>query len=114
LVISIGIERKECKVDKLILSYYNGYEITKNGIIEIKKIIQKTPIEDLLSEKIVINGFLNCILIEIGTADNYVIFVLYDNDYPTDIIVCFPIVDNTIVKNGFKIKKIIRKVENLT
>ena len=101
-------------MDKLILGYYNGYEITENDIIEIKKFIQKTPIKNLLSEKIVINGCLKGVLSEIGTADNYLIFVLYDYDYPTDIIVCFPVVDNIIVKDGFKIKKITRKVENLT
>ena len=101
-------------MDKLILSYYNGYEITENDIIEMKNFIQKTPIEKLLSEKIVINGCLEGVLSEIGTVDNHVIFVLYDNGYTTDIIVCFPIVDNIIIKEGFKIKKIIRKVENLT
>ena len=100
-------------MDKLILSYYN-YEITENDIIEMKKFIQKTPIEKITSEKIVINGCLEGVLSEIGTVDNHVIFVLYDNGYTTDIIVCFPIVDNIIIKEGFKIKKIIRKVENLT
>lgn len=101
-------------MDKLILNYYNGYEITENDITELKRKIMETSIKDLINKKITVNECIQGELMEIGTADNHVIFVLYDDGYTTDIIVCFPIVDKTIVKQGFKIKKIVRKVENLT
>ena len=100
-------------MDNLILDYFNCYNITENDVIKLKRKIMETSIEDLTNKKIIVNEYIQGQLMQIGTAENYAIFVLYDDGYTTDFIVCFPIVDIMIVKDGFKIKKIIRKIENL-
>lgn len=38
-------------MDKLILNYYNGYEITENDITELKRKIMETSIKDLINKK---------------------------------------------------------------